>query len=267
LVKLDLSLNDIAIFSFTGNFPQLEFLDISNSNISEKKRRLSFDPKYGGAFILNKIKQVKVNNDVRLPDGLWKRLTKDILSEIIAYGKMPTIIIDGLEYQNNLLINDINGTEWRMPTKEEVDKLKIANPLRNSRGKEFNVRKEFVENLPEDFTWFNFDGFKRESSGGMFELMFYSEEHYITRYVREVKISWLSIEPDICKKNGGKIELTTSCYANWNSAVKICSEMGGKIFTLNMLNQKEQKSTSYWSSKTDINDIHFVGCVKKSQKR
>lgn len=261
LVQLNLSFNDISTFLFNGDFPQLELLDISNN-----KRQLSFDAKYGGAFILNKIKQVKVNNDVRLPNGLWKKLTKDILPEIIAYGKMPTIIIDGLEYQNNLVINDINGTEWRMPTKEEVDKLKIANPLRNSRGKEFNVRKEFVENLPDDFTWFNFDGFKREEGGGLFSRMRRMKEHYVIRYVRELKVPWLSIEPDICKKNGGKIELTTLCYANWNSAVKICSEMGGKIFTLNMLNEKKQLSTSYWSSRTDINDIHFVRCVKKSQK-
>ena len=237
-------------------------MDISNPKITNKDKRLKFDYKYGGAFLLKNIKQVKVNNDVRLPDGLWKKLTKDILPEIIAYGKMPTIIIDGLEYQNALVINDIKGTKWRLPTKEEVDKLKIANLLKNSKGEEFYVRKEFVENLPKNFYQFNFNGLKIEESHGISSLLNISL--VVTKYVREIEVNIkrLEIEKNICKKNGGRNEALWSCYANWNNAIKICSEIGGKLLPQNMLTKTEQLS-DYWVSKTDINEVHYVKCISK----
>ena len=67
-------------------------------------------------------------------------------------GKRVLNLKDAKKYCKNLKLNKYKN--WRLPTKEELEKL-MGNWIKNSRGDEFFIRKEFIENMPYIYDKYN----------------------------------------------------------------------------------------------------------------
>lgn len=93
LVTLDIAQNNLDRFPFAGDFPALESLDLS-----QNKRYMRFDERYGSIFLFKHLVQLKINDDVKIPQGLREKLRRYVNFIEPHY----THNANGLMWQDNL---------------------------------------------------------------------------------------------------------------------------------------------------------------------
>jgi len=108
-------------------------------------------------------------------------------AELERQRREEIVIIDGLMYQNQPFTKGYSWEEakeyaknlrlggysdWRLPTIDELKKLLVQDSITNSQGKEYFIRKEFVENL-EGNAWF-WSITERNNSSSLVRLIFFN---------------------------------------------------------------------------------------------
>ena len=121
LVTLDLSHNNISTFTFSGDFPMLESLDISMN-----KQKMKFDEEYNGDLFLKQLKHLGVNDDVEIPEGIWRKVSKYIAIPDVDPSEESCIKNGGKIYEGVCYANWENAKKIckvntaRLPTIEEL---------------------------------------------------------------------------------------------------------------------------------------------------
>jgi formylglycine-generating enzyme required for sulfatase activity len=108
-------------------------------------------------------------------------------AELERQRREEIVIIDGLMYQNQPFTKGYSWEEakeyaknlrlggysdWRLPTIDELKKLLVQDSITNSQGKEYFIRKEFVENLKGN-AWF-WSITERNNSSSLVRLIFFN---------------------------------------------------------------------------------------------
>ena len=122
LRELYLSGNSISKFAFSGDFPALRVLDISNN-----RQYLAFDEEYSNPYMFKKLKQGKFNSDVALPQSIMTRLgikskwiDVDASSCRANGGEMNNGVCEA-PWKEAKKICSVSG--GRLPTIEELEKV------------------------------------------------------------------------------------------------------------------------------------------------
>jgi len=124
--------NNISRFTFSGDFPALRVLDISNN-----QQQLIFDEEYGNPYMFKKLKQGKFNDDIKLPQSIMTRLgikPKEIILARLT-PKLRTPTKTECERGGGKVPYEVCNANWenakkichksggRLPTIEEVKKV------------------------------------------------------------------------------------------------------------------------------------------------
>jgi len=122
LVKLDLSGNKIEKFEFSGDFPSLIALDISNNGYD-----MLFTNEYNNPYLFMKLKHGKFNDDIDLPKSIMNRLGIKVVKSKWITPKESICINHGGEIDDGICKSNwenakkiCNFSGGRLPTKIEL---------------------------------------------------------------------------------------------------------------------------------------------------